>query len=1164
MRSTLRRVGRIGSGAGKVVLRMSAGVHSGEFHMFLVGDSHREYIIAGPASTKVVEMEAAASSGQILLSPRTASTLPRRALGAEAGPGVLLSRPPSALLFAPDEELRLPDDDAVLCCLSTEVRAHVLAAPAVPEHRTAVVAFLQFGGLNEMVQTRGAAAAGRALDGLMKAVQEGADLFQVCFLGSDVAAGGGKLILTAGAPRAVGDDEERMLLTLRHILEQRRELPVRIGVNRGQVFAGEIGPPYRRTYSVMGDAVNLAARLMAKAPWESLYAKEAVLVRSQTRFEMSTVEPFTVKGKSKPIEAWEVGPLARPAAAQGSKPAPLVGRDEEYATLRNALVNAEHGKGALIEIIGETGSGKSRLLAEARELAGGVQLVHTICENYRRTVPYVAWRDLLRQVLGLHWDDPDDVVTAAILAQVEVAEPGLLPWLPLLAIVFDVRVPMTQEVSDLSVDYREAKLHEVVLQFLKPLLTAPTLVQIEHAHFMDEASAALLQAIATGLETSAWVMIVTRRDVAGGFEGEPEWSTRLALGPLPVEAMTELAESTSEASVVPPHVLELAVERASGSPEFLLDLLASAAAGSGELPDSIDGAAMARIDELDPRDRVLVRRASVLGICFHRRLMRYVLDSDVSEPDEPTWSRVSGVFADDGDGYVRFRRPALCEVAYEGLPFRLRRQLHAAVGDALEPGLGRDPDADPAVLSLHFMRAGDHERAWRYARLGAERAAARFAHADAAQLYRRAIVAGRHDAATAGELAAAWESMGQELELSGQLKAADEAISAARRLIPGDSRAQARLYLQHTTIARRAGRLTRAVRWGSRGLRVLEDAQDEEARRLRVKLQAALSYVRERQARLVEAEQLCRSAIAEGEAVGESRSFAYACYILDLVLVESGREADARYSTRALEMYERLGDLEQQGNVLNNLAMFAYFEGRWDKALELYERAADCAERAGNKGDVASSTLNIGEILSDRGRYDDAERHLRRAQQLSSSTGERTTAGYATALLGRLAVREGRYEEGLEALADASDELTRLGEHGYADFAKCLLAEAEAIGGDARHAVSTADRLLAASDRWLPLLHLVRGIALVRLRSRARGLAELGMAATTARERGAQYELACALHALETLGRPDPRRARERDAIVRALHIVQLPSFALVSGVRRDVRPRRASLASAR
>jgi class 3 adenylate cyclase len=270
MRNTIRRVGRISAAGSQITLRMSAGVHSGNFRMFLVGKSHRECLIAGPDCSTVVETEAAASTGQIVLSPQTAAMLPRRARGVRTGPGVALARSTLTHHIAPEEETHRPDDDAILRCLSTEVRAHVLAAPAAPEHRTAVVAFINFGGLDELIEARGPRAAARALGGLVETVQEGADLFQVCFLGSDVAAGGGKLILTAGAPRAVGDDEERMLLTLRHVVEQERELPIRIGVNRGRVFAGEIGSHYRRTYSVMGDTVNLC-----REPSNGLFTRTA-------------------------------------------------------------------------------------------------------------------------------------------------------------------------------------------------------------------------------------------------------------------------------------------------------------------------------------------------------------------------------------------------------------------------------------------------------------------------------------------------------------------------------------------------------------------------------------------------------------------------------------------------------------------------------------------------------------------------------------------------------------------------------------------------------------------------------------------------------------------------------------------------------------------------
>ena len=114
----------------------------------------------------------------------------------------------------------------------------------------------------------------------------------MAFLGTDIDRDGGKIILTAGAPSASGQDEHRMLLALREIWIAHRELLVRIGVNRGPVFAGDIGPDYRRTFTVMGDAVNLAARLMAKAAPGEILTTPDVVEQCQAEIETVELEPF--------------------------------------------------------------------------------------------------------------------------------------------------------------------------------------------------------------------------------------------------------------------------------------------------------------------------------------------------------------------------------------------------------------------------------------------------------------------------------------------------------------------------------------------------------------------------------------------------------------------------------------------------------------------------------------------------------------------------------------------------------------------------------------------------------------------------------------------------------------------------------------------------------
>jgi class 3 adenylate cyclase/tetratricopeptide (TPR) repeat protein len=1142
MRSTLRSVGRIRTAAGQIVLRMSVGIHSGIFDTFLVGGSHREYVIGGPATSAVVRMEAAASAGQILISDQTARRLPRRALGSACEPGVLLARSPGSRPFAPREPLSRPSDEAIARCLSTAIRAHLTSGEAAPEHRTATVAFVQFDGLDGLIVRDGPRSAAADLDALVRTVQEAVDLFQICFLGSDVAENGGKLILTAGAPRTLGDDEERMLLALRHIVESSPALAVRIGANRGRVFAGEIGPPYRRTYTVMGDTVNLAARLMAAATWGAIYATAGVFERSQTKFETVAIPPFLVKGKSRPVQAWDVGPIRRPVTPRTRRArAPVIGRATELMTLRRAIADAHAGLGSMVELVGETGSGKSRLLSEARELATGFSLVHATCEVYTQNIPYVAWRDPLRQLLGLTWEDSDKTVVDRLRSHVEASQPDLAPWLPLLAIATGADAPTTREVEELVPEARAKKLQEAVLALLAPALKTPTLVQIEHAHLMDEASAALLSAVTKALPSSSWLVIATRRDVQGPSVPSHDRAMRLELGALSREDALALAEATPEAELLPRDVINEAVDRSGGSPEFLLDLLAAAASGSGELPDSVDAAASARLDALQPGDRALVRRAAVLGLTFHSRRLDHVLAAGAPRPDAATWLRLRTVFTRDPDGHVRFKRPALREVAYETLPFRLRRELHGAVAKALERAQGDDVDADPAVLSLHFILAADHERAWRYARNAAERAVAKFAQADAARLYRRAIDAGRQAEASRGELAECWEALGEALMHSGHSAAAAEALTAARNLVTDDSSAQARLFLRHVRIAHRQGRLTAAVRWGARGLRVLGDADDYESRILRARLLAELAFVRYMQGRPIEAERLCRTTIEQFEADVEQRPLAHASYVLDLVLVDLGRSDEAVHASRALAIYERLGDREEQGHVLNTLAMLAHSRWQWEKALGLYARAGEAYERAGSEGGIAVAACNIGEILSDRGLREQAAQHLGRARRTWSANGERAAAAYAAVLLGRVAARGGMIHDARKLVSDAAAELRTLGETQDLERAEIVLAEAEALAGDASRAAANAGRLLASS-RELPWLKRIRAVAFARLGNLDAALDDLDSSLAIARERGALYDVAATLDVLQALGAESDQGRTERDAILARLGIERLPA----------------------
>ena len=246
----------------------------------------------------------------------------------------------------------------------------------------------------------------------MRAIQEAALRLEVPFYETDVGKSSVKALLTAGAPSSTGHDEERMLRTLRDVMDRPGIVPMRVGVNTGKVFTGDFGPPYRRAYRVFGDAINTAARVMSKAERGQILSTEIVLRRSRTLFDTTAIPPFAAKGKSQPVKAFIVGAATGIREAHHAGVA-LTGRAAEAALVLDAIEGARHGRGAVVEIAGAAGMGKTRLVEEAIARAVDFRAIVAVCQEYEASTPYFPFRAIMRDVIAIGSDADTDVVVGA-------------------------------------------------------------------------------------------------------------------------------------------------------------------------------------------------------------------------------------------------------------------------------------------------------------------------------------------------------------------------------------------------------------------------------------------------------------------------------------------------------------------------------------------------------------------------------------------------------------------------------------------------------------------------------------------------------------------------------------------------------------------------------
>src|SRR5262249_30990523 len=291
----------------------------------------------------------------------------------------------------------------------------------------------------------------------------------------------------------------------------------------------------------------------------------------------------------------------------------------------------------------------------------------------------------------------------------------------------------------------------------------------------------------------------------------------------------------------------------------------------------------------------------------------------------------------------------------------------------------------------------------------------------------------------------------------------------------------------------------------------------------------------------------CNTVVEQALEIGDSEQLGWAYMFLHMVHMFHGSDESRAFRGLALPLFEEVGHLKGQATALNNLGIEAYYEGDWEKALDVYKRGRRLFERIGDVTSVAMTTNNIGEILSDQGRFDEADELFEEARRAVDSAGHRALSLMARMNLGRLAARQGRFDEAKVMLGEAVEGFHEIDAAGLEEEAHARMAEAAVLAGDYDLAVRQADIAELTSEANPPpplqaVLHRVRGYALLQQSREADAVEEFRRGLLAARNGDALYEIALTLHALGRLG--DASAAAEAAALLTRLdvaHVADVP-----------------------
>ena len=590
---------------------------------------------------------------------------------------------------------------------------------------------------------------------------------------------GDGLLVYFGYPHAHEHDAERAVHAGLAILDlvktssqadassQESQVAVRVGIATGKVIVGEIiGQETAKERSVFGETPNLAARLQGLAAPNQLIVDSATKRLVGNEFGFEDAGSVSLKGFDTLIQVWRVTgtkvSVSRFESYRSGRSGRFIGREHESALLVGRWHEAVGGDGQVVLLCGEAGIGKSRLCRSVRDrlVDEPHRTIQFQCSPYHTNTALHPVIHCLQQAAGLTTEDDvhmqrrkldtfagtsaiDDQITVSLLTE-------------LLSIPGDAQHPPLMVSSERR---KEMTLEALRRQLQRLSDRCPTLLIVEDAHWLDPTTMDLLTRIIDRIQQMRVLLLITFRP-----DFKPVWTeyghvTFLTLNRLPRRHSVELLALMTGGKALPPEVQQAVLAKTDGVPLYLEELTANllesgmlteenttfslkAPLKELSIPDSLHALLMERIDRFGP-GKEIVQIGAAIGREFSYELLRDVVDVTEGQLKKAVPLFVeSGFLLQEGEipeAKYQFKHALLQDAAYNTLPRKARRILHARIATTLESRFAERVKTEPEFLAYHFEQAGLMNRAIEYWGLAAQRDVARSANVEAISHFDRAL-----------------------------------------------------------------------------------------------------------------------------------------------------------------------------------------------------------------------------------------------------------------------------------------------------------------------------------------------------------------------------------------------------------------------------------------
>ncbi len=916
------------------------------------------------------------------------------------------------------------------------------------EFRPAVSFFLRFAGIDY----DGDEEAGDKLDRYIRHVQNVLNRYGGTLIQVTMGDKGSYLQAAFGAPVAHEDDALRAAaaaLDLQMISPTSEwSGEVQIGIAQGRMRTGAYGGSMRRTYGVMGDEVNLAARLMqAAAPGQILVSDKVYKTIGET-FQAEGLPPLIVKGRSEPVVTFSLVGLNEQRGIRLQEPRytlPMVGRQAELGLIKQKIDSALKGKGQIIGITGEAGMGKSRLIAEAIREAYKHKLTGYggECQSYGTNTSYLVWQNIWCGFFNLDRFFTLEDKIQAIERRLASIDKNLGPRLPLLGAVLNLSIPDNELTRSFDAKLRKSSLEALLVDCLRAQAQKmPLLLVLENCHWIDPLSHDLLEIIGRAITDLPVLLVMAYRP----FDAQYWKTTRVShLSHFTEIHLQEFTQQEAERLInlklevffdvsheVPARLVEHIIEQAEGNPfyiEELLNYLQDRAIDPSdhealeqiELPTSLHSLILTRIDQRTESQKITLKLASIIGRMFAAAWLWGAYpdlgDPELIKADLDVLSKLDLTLMDSSEPELiyLFRHIVTQEVAYESLPFATRALLHDQLAQFIERTFSDSLEQNVDLLAFHYERSDNEPKKCEYLLKAGEAAQANYANTAAMHYFQRVLTL-----LPDNEQVAVMLKLGQVLELVGLWDQAKDLYKSALILSEnlGDRLDQARVQTAIGELLRKQGVYAEVPRWLDLAREGFEEMGDHAGVGQVLHYEGTLAA---QQGNLKFAKALYEQSLKIRRTLDEKPQIASLLSNLGIIAQYLGNYNLSRsYYMESLSIRRAIGDRWAIANSLNNLGNVARDQDDHAEARSYLEEAVTISQEVGDRWAIANSLNNLANVVRAQGEYNLAHSLYEKSLAINYELEDKWALAYLFEDIGCLSVSEGQPRRALKLIAAAS------------------------------------------------------------------------------------------------------------------------------------------------